>query len=334
MAKRVNLLIIISIFCLILSSCKKEESYFQTAGEIFKTSYQIKYKYTRALGEEIHARLDSFDLSLNPFNKESTIYKVNNNEEVELDDWFIEVFNKAKEVSQVSNGKYDITSAPLINLWGFGFSKMDSIDEQSIDSLKEFVGYNKIRLDGRKVIKDDPRTILNASSIAKGYACDVIGELLDSYGITDYMVEIGGELNTKGKNPNGTCWRIEILKPLDDVSGQIKERMEIVELCDKSLATSGNYRNYYIRNGKKYAHTINPLTGYPAESAILSSTVLHKNCIIADAFATAFMTMELEEAVSIGNQFPEMDYLFIYADSDGNLQEKRSINMDKSIINY
>jgi thiamine biosynthesis lipoprotein len=271
--------------------------------------------------------LEKFDLSLNPFNQESIIYKVNNNEPVEVDDWFITVFNKAREISEISGGTYDITCAPLINLWGFGFSKIENANQQTIDSLKQFVGYEKVHLEGRKVIKDDPRLQLNASSIAKGYACDVIAQLFDSLGITDYMVEIGGEINAKGKSPRGNCWRIEITKPLDDATGQQQERMERVELCNKSLATSGNYRNYYVKDEKKIAHTINPLTGYPAESNILSASVFYPDCMTADAFATAFMTMELEKAVSIGDRIPELAYLFIYADAFGNLQEKKSSNL-------
>ena len=286
------------------------------------------------MDNEIQECLRRFDLSLNPFNKESIIYKVNNNEPAEADDWFIAVFNKAMEVSEISDGRYDITCAPFINLWGFGFEKIDdSTDIQhTIDSLKSFVGYRKVRLEGRKVIKDDPRLQLNASSIAKGYACDVIANLLESYDITNYLVEIGGEIHAKGKNPSGFCWRIEIPKPIDDASGYVSERMEVVQLCDKSMATSGNYRNYYVKDGKKYAHTINAATGYPAESNILSASVIYRDCMTADAFATVFMTMDLDTAVALGNRMQDLDYLFIYADEKGNLKEKRSANMDNYLL--
>jgi thiamine biosynthesis lipoprotein len=313
--------------CLLFFSCQKEKEkiYYETTGEVFKTSFHIKYKYTRDLGDAIQAELAKFDLSLNPFNSESIIYKVNNNQPVEVDDWFIHVFNKAREVSEISGGTYDITCAPLINLWGFGFSKTDQVNQHVIDSLKEFVGYNKVRLEGRTVIKDDLRLQLNASSIAKGYSCDVVAALLESYGIFDYMVEIGGEIAAKGKNSKGVCWKIEISKPHDDPTNQMSERMEIVELCDKSIATSGNYRNYYIKDGKKIAHTINPLTGYPSKSNILSASVFCSDCMTADAFATAFMTMDIEKAVAVGDEIPELDYIFIYVDSDGNLQNRKKM---------
>ena len=320
--------------CLFFTACKKDQLYYMTSGKVFNTKFEIKYKYNRILDVEIQECFDKFNLSLNPFNKESIIYKVNNNEPVEVDDWFITVFNKAMEVSEISGGTYDITCAPFINLWGFGFQKIDEVDDvqHAIDSLKQFVGYKKVRLEGRTVIKDDPRLQLNASSIAKGYACDVIANLLESYGITNYSVAIGGEIHTKGKNPLGFCWRIEITKPIDDATGWIKERMEVVGLCDKSLATSGDYRNFYIKEGKKIAHTINPLTGYPAGSNILSASVIYSDCMTADAFATVFMTKDLDEAVLIGNSFPELDYLFIYADEKGNLREKKSVNMDRYLV--
>ena len=322
------------ILPLILFGCKHESSYYRTSGDVFKTSFHIQYKYNRLLDKEIQDCFQKFDLSLNPFNKTSIIYKVNNNIPTEVDDWFIDVFNKAAEVSETSGGTYDITCAPFVNLWGFGFQKVDEGTDlqHTIDSLKQFIGYRKVRLDGRKVIKDDPRLELNASSIAKGYSCDVIASLLESHGITDYLVEIGGEIHAKGKNSSGLCWRVEISKPLDDASGQVNERMEVIQLCDKSLATSGNYRNFYIKNGIKYAHTINALTGYPAESNILSASVICSDCMTADAYATAFMTMDLDKAVSLGNQIQGLDYLFIYADANGNLQEKRSLNLDKYLI--
>ena len=326
--------IIILTFCLIFSACKHEKTYYQTSGEVFKTDFNIRYKYNRILDKEIQDCFGKFNLSLNPFNRESIIYKVNNNEPVEIDDWFITVFTKAMEISEISEGTYDITCSPFINLWGFGFQKVNEVTDlqHTIDSLKQFVGYRKVRLEDRKVIKDDPRLQLNASSIAKGYACDVIANLLESYEITDYLVAIGGEIHAKGKNPSGYCWRIEIPKPLDDASGRVNERMEVVGLCNKSIATSGDYRNFYVKDGKKYAHTINPLTGYPAESNILSASVIYSDCMTADAFATAFMTMRLDKAVAVGDRIQNLDYLFIYTDEKGNLQEKRSLNMDKYLI--
>jgi len=323
------LLIAIGGVGIFFSSCSKPEGYYLTEGEIFKTTVHIKYKYPKDLREEIFARLDSFDLSLNPFNKKSILYRVNHNEEVEVDDWFITVFNKAKEISELTGGAYDITCAPLVNLWGFGFEKMDEINSRTIDSLKQFVGYQKVWIEGRKVMKADPRLQLDASSIAKGYACDVIAQLFDSYGIKDYMVEIGGEIHAKGKNPQGKTWSIEIEQPIDDVAGFQQKRQELIYLKDRSIATSGNYRNFYLKDGKKYAHIIHPLTGYPVEGNLLSVSVIYPDCMTADAFATAFMVVGMDSACLIANRTPEMEYLFIYSDENDRFMEKKSANFDK-----
>ncbi|GHU87651.1 FAD:protein FMN transferase [Bacteroidia bacterium] len=317
---------------MMILSCQKKQEYYLSQGEIFHTSYHIKYEYKEPLGKQIQVVLDSFDLSLNPFNEKSVISKVNNNQPIEVDDFFVTVFNKAQEVSEVSGGAFDITCAPLVNLWGFGFDKTDSVTPEIIDSIKSFVGYRKVHLVGRKIVKDDPQIILNASAIAKGYSCDVVAELLESYGIKNYMIEIGGEVCAKGKNPNGVCWKIEITRPDDDRSGLKKDRFVVLGLCDRALATSGNYRNFYIKNGKKYAHTIDPFSGYPAENEMLSATVIAPDCMTADAYATAFMTLGLEKACAIGDNIPELVYYFIFSDEEGNLGVKYSSNMEKYIM--
>ena len=283
------------------------------------------------LTQKIDSEFQKFNLSLNPFNPNSIISKVNNNESVEVDDWFIEVFNRAKDVSDHSEGVFDITCAPLVNLWGFGFSKMDSITPHMIDSIKQFVGYQKIKLDGRKVIKEDPRILLNCSAIAKGYASDIIARLLEREGVENYMVEIGGEVTMKGVNQNGDCWRIGINKPEDDSTGIKNEVEEIVRLCKKGgVATSGNYRNFYVKDGKKYAHTIDPRTGYPSEQNILSATIVADDCITADAYATAFMAMGLEKARIAAKNIPGIEYYVIYSDENG----KHQIEYSKGMLQY
>lgn len=320
--------LVLSLWILIFTACTKQKQYFEESGSVFHTIYHIKYEGSELLTEKIDAELQKFNLSLNPFNPNSIISKVNQNEPVEADDWFIEVFNKAKEVSNHSEGVFDITCAPLVNLWGFGFSKMDSVTPQMIDSIKQFVGYQKVRLDGRKVIKDDPRILLNCSAIAKGYASDVIARLLEREGVENYMVEIGGEVTMKGVNQNGKCWRIGINKPEDDSTGIKNDVGEVVELCKKGgVATSGNYRNYYIKDGKKYAHTIDPRTGYPSEQSILSATIVADDCITADAYATAFMAMGLEKAREAAKNIPGIEYYVIYTDENGKHQIEYSTGM-------
>ena len=316
------------LWILMFTACTKQKQYFEESGSVFHTIYHIKYEGSEILTEKIDAEFQKFNLSLNPFNPNSIISKVNRNEPVEVDDWFIEVFNRAKEVSDHSEGIFDITCAPLVNLWGFGFSKMDSVTPQMIDSIKQFVGYQKIRLDGRKVVKDDSRILLNCSAIAKGYASDVIARLLEREGIENYMVEIGVEVTMKGVNQNGKCWRIGINKPEDDSTGVKNDIEEVVQLCKKGgVATSGNYRNYYVKDGKKYAHTIDPRTGYPSEQSILSATIVAEDCITADAYATAFMAMGLEKAREAAKNIPGIEYYVIYSDENGKHQIEYSTGM-------
>lgn len=316
------------LWILMFTACTKQKQYFEESGSVFHTIYHIKYEGSEILTEKIDAEFQKFNLSLNPFNPNSIISKVNRNEAVEADDWFIEVFNKANEVSDHSEGIFDITCAPLVNLWGFGFSKMDSVTPQMIDSIKQFVGYQKVRLDGRKVVKDDSRILLNCSAIAKGYASDIIARLLEREGIENYMVEIGGEVTMKGVNQNGKCWRIGINKPEDDSTGVKNDIEEVVQLCKKGgVATSGNYRNYYIKDGKKYAHTIDPRTGYPSEQSILSATIVAEDCITADAYATAFMAMGLEKAREAAKNIPGIEYYVIYSDENGKHQIEYSTGM-------
>lgn len=299
---------------------KKDYTYYQEQGEIFTTGYHIKYAYSRSLKEEIVAKFGQFNLSLNPFMENSIISKINRNEPVKPDSFFLDVFRKSMDVSRKTGGKFDITISPLINAWGFGFQYMDSITPGTIDSLKQFVGFEKVAVDsGGNIVKEDSRITLNTSAIAKGYACDVIANLLASYGIENYMVEIGGEITARGMNDKGECWRIGVDKPIDDVSGMQHELQVILSLCDKALATSGNYRNFYIREGRKYAHTIDPHTGYPSQLDILGATVIADDCMTADAYATAFMAMGIEKSKETAKEISGLHYYFIYEMPDGTL---------------
>jgi thiamine biosynthesis lipoprotein len=316
------------LVCLFWMSCQQRPSYYEESGTVFHTLYQIKYQSEELLTDKIDAELQAFNLSLNPFNPNSILAKVNRNEDVEVDAWFTTVFNKAMEVSERSGGMFDVTAAPLINLWGFGFERKDSVSPQVIDSLMAFVGYRKIHLENKRVVKDDPRMMLNFSAIAKGFACDVIAALLEREGVTNYMVDIGGEVAVKGVNPDGNCWRVGISKPEDDAYGTCSDINEITRLCNKcGLATSGNYRNFYMKDGKKYAHTIHPLTGYPSEQTILSASILASDCMTADAYATAFMAMGVDAACRMAEGIPEIEYYLIYSGSDDTFQIKYSDGM-------
>lgn len=321
-------LLLLLLPLLFVSCNEKQVTYMEDKGEIFHTTYSIKYKYSRSLKAEIKAELARFDDSLNPFKPTSIISKVNNNEEVILDSLFINVFNKSQAVSEVSEGLFDITLSPLINAWGFGFKNIQNVTPQMIDSLKYIVGYEKIQLQNGQIIKADPRIQINTSGIAKGYSSDIIANLLRSYGITDYMVEIGGEVAAKGVNSIGECWHIGIDKPVDEKVPAHRELQTIIQLCDKSMATSGSYRNFYIKDGKKYTHTINPKTGYPSESNILSVTVIADDCMTADAYATVFMLADTARIRSIA-QKENLSYLLLLDSGNDSLIDIKSSDFDK-----
>ena len=329
-------LIIGILFFTACSKGTKKESqltYFEDQGEIFHTYYHIKYEYDKPLTNEIMAELKKFDNSLNPFNDSSIIAKINRNDSVEVDSFFIEVFNKSMEVSRNTNGMFDITCAPFVNLWGFGFEKMNTVNQHMIDSLKQFVGYRKVRLEGNRVVKSDSRLELNTSAISKGYSTDLVCKLFDSIGVKNYMCEIGGEIRMKGVNPKGEKWIIGISKPIDDTIGVCSDIQTMLQISNKSVATSGNYRNFYIKNGKKYAHTINPLTGYPSEQDILSATVVADDCMTADAYATAFMALGVDASEKLVQKLEGVDYYFIYIRKDGSVGTKNTKGFEQYIMN-
>ena len=301
----------------VITTNQSKNQYQTIQGPIFGTIYQIKYQSDQSIQADVQAELTRFDYSLSPFKDQSIISKVNRNEEVELDSLFITVFNRSQEIAALSQGAFDITVAPLINAWGFGFKQGIHPDSTQVDSLLQYIGYETIHLKEGKITKENPQTILNCSAIAKGYSADVIGNLLDAKGISNYMINIGGEVLAKGVNPKNEPWQIGINKPTDD-SLSINQDLELIlALDDKALATSGNYRNFYIKDGKKYAHTINPRTGYPVQHAILSATVLADDCMTADALATTFMVVGLEESLQLLKQIPSVDACFIYTTETG-----------------
>ena len=287
---------------------------------VFGTIYKITYQSEENLKDEIEAELKKVDNSLSPFNKASVITHINENTDLTADSLFTEVFLLAKQISQETHGAFDITVAPLVNAWGFGFKNAAQVDSIMIDSLHQFVGIDKVELIDGKVVKKDPRLMLDCSAIAKGYGVDCVARLLDSKGIRNYMIDIGGELVMKGENPKMETWSIGVNKPIDDSLSVNQEIQAVLKLTNVGLATSGNYRNFYYKGGKKYAHTIDPRTGYPIQHNILSATVVAPDCATADAYATSFMVLGLDSAKQICNAHPELDAYFIYTTDKGNTE--------------
>lgn len=285
------------------------------------TSYNMTYqdKSGRDLQPKIEKILKDFDMSLSVYEPNSIISRVNRNEQdVKLDKYFKTVFYKSEEVTRQSNGYYDITVAPLVFAWGFGPGPRENIDSSYIDSLRQFVGMEKISIVDGKIVKQNPGVQIDVNAIAQGYSVDVIAEFLESKGLENYMVEIGGELRVKGVNSKGELWKIGIDKPIDSNMVPGANLQAILKIKDKSLATSGNYRKFFEKDGVKYAHSINPKTGYPVMSRLLSATVIANDCMTADAFATAFMVMGLEKSIIYINNQKELDVYFVYSDENGN----------------
>lgn len=290
----------------------------QESGSIFGTVYHVTYQCDSSLKAEIEQEMKKVDFSLSPFNKSSIITQINNNEEVIPDSLFIHVFNLSKQVSEQTKGAFDITVAPLVNAWGFGFKNAENITPELIDSLRSFVGFDMVELNqDHQIVKQDPRITLDCSAIAKGYGSDVVANFFNRKGINNYMIEIGGEIVVKGHNPKERKWRVGINKPIDDSLSTRNEIQTILEITDCAMATSGNYRNFYFKDGKKYAHTINPHTGYPVQHSILSATVIAPDCATADAYATSFMVMGLDGTKEILKQRPELQAYIIYSDEKG-----------------
>ena len=291
--------------------------YQHDQGVVFGTIYNVTYQSDKNLNEEILAVLNQVDASLSMFNEQSTISKINRNESVKPDNTFIEVFELAKKISEETSGAFDITVAPLVNAWGFGFKEGQMPDQQAVDSLLAIVGFKKIDLKGGNIVKQDPRIMLDCSAIAKGYGCDMVARLMRSRDIKNYMIEIGGEVVTSGISEKRLPWKIGVTKPTDDSLSVGQELQTVLNVTDKAMATSGNYRNFYYKNGKKYAHTIDPKTGKPVQHNILSATVLASNCATADAYATSFMVLGLDEARKVLEKHPELMAYFIYSDKNG-----------------
>lgn len=311
-------------------------------GAVFGTVYHITYQSEMDLQQGIDSVLQAVDNSLSPFNEHSVITAINNNVDMSVDQMFTEVFRLSLEVAATTGGAFDITVAPLVNLWGFGFKNMDKVSDEKVDSLLEYVGLDKVRLVGEKddtarvcrykIQKDKPQTMLDCSAIAKGYGVDAVGKYLEDNGITNYMVEIGGEIRVRGVNPQGNLWRIGINKPDDDLKGVSTEIEEVLQVTQLSMATSGNYRNFYEKDGKRYAHTIDPRTGFPVQHSLLSSTVLAQDCAKADAYATAFMVLGMDEAKKVLAKHTELMAFFIYTDKDGNTREWYSEGLKNLIV--
>lgn len=300
---------------MIMTGCAQKVKYQYTEGKVYGTFYHISYESPRDLQQEIRQEMEMVNASLSMFNPNSVIARINRNETDSTDILFRKMFQMARKVNQATDGGYDITVAPLVNAWGFGTQREAFPDSARIDSLLQLVGMDKLTLENDRLVKQVEGIQLDASSIAKGLGLDVVAEYLESQGIRNYMVEIGGEVRVKGLSDKGRPWRIGIDRPQDDVTAQSRQLQMIVGLTSGALATSGNYRNFYIHEGKKYAHTINPKTGFPVQTEVVGASVFAPTCMEADAYATGFMVVGLEKAKKVITESPELEACLIYQEN-------------------
>jgi thiamine biosynthesis lipoprotein len=273
--------------------------YQHDEGFIFGTVYSVTYQSEQNLKTEIEAALMQVDAEFSMFNEQSTVARMNRGEQVNQSKMFKEVFQLAQTVHKETDGAFDITVAPLVNAWGFGFKHEQMPTPAQVDSLLKI------------------RNQYDFAAIAKGYGSDVVARLLRSHDVSNFMVEIGGEIVTQGISERRLPWKVGVTKPTDDSLSVSGELQTILNVTDIAMATSGNYRNFYYKGGKKYAHTIDPKTGYPVQHSLLSATVLANNCAVADAYATSFMVMGIERAQQLLERHPELMAYFIYAKPDG-----------------
>ena len=311
---------------------EQKPRYYHDAGDVFGTYYNIRYEAKGSLCDSIQAALTAFDNSLSMFNPHSILSAVNANRDTTTDAAFEAMWAEATRVYDLSNGAFDITVGPLVNYWGFG-SKNRNIDiskSRDIDSITEFVGFEKVRLENHKVIKYDARIQLDAGAVAKGQACDMIAAVLARQGCENYLVDIGGEVVAHGLNDKGEPWHVGITKPNLNNEGAQEDLQEILAVTDVKMATSGNYRNYYYADGERRSHTIDPRTGYPVQHAVLSATVVASSCMRADAMATACMVLGAEDAMDMIARAEDAACYLIVAQNDS-LVVIKSPNWDEKL---
>ncbi|WP_439488603.1 FAD:protein FMN transferase [Algoriphagus sp.] len=298
------------------------------AGQTMGTTYKVTYldEENRDLQPAIDSLLRVFNQSLSTYIPDSELSKFNQGDTIDFNlPFLLPVLETSRTVYENTNGAFDPTVGPLVNIWGFGPTGPELKDSVDIKLMLGSVGFDKIDFDQKQLRKKSPGIYLDFSAIAKGYGSDVIADFLKSAGITDFLVEIGGELVANGVNEKGELWKVGINRP--EESANASELISIIALQNRGMATSGNYRNFYMRDSVKISHTINPATGYPVNHSLLSATVLAENCMLADAYATAMMVMGKEKALALDSALSEIDVFLIYDDGNGGYKTFASENL-------
>ena len=311
--RKTIVLVILCCFLIGCSSVEKQHFFGTTQGSYYSITYYDEQN------RDFHRDFDSIfkevESTLSLWDENSIIRRVNRNDtSVVLNDIFIDNFNYAIKAAELSEGYFDPTIGPLVSAWGFHFKEGMEMTPEIVDSLKQFVDYRKIKIENGKVVKENQNMTLDFNAVAQGYTADMIGAFLLSQNVGDFLVDVGGEILAKGRKPNGELWKVGIEKPAENKDSE-RIVQEIVELHDKSIVTSGNYRKYVEYDGKRYSHSLNPKTGYPSENTLLSATIICDNTAWADCLASICMLVGIEKAKEI---IETSDYsieaLFIYVE--------------------
>jgi thiamine biosynthesis lipoprotein len=339
-AKNSDMREIFSVCLLTMFVFKGEVSLAQNSpvyleGEAQGTTYHITYydAEMRDFQYEIDSILYFYDKSVSTYDSSSIISHINQNKpNVIVDAYFTTCFLKAKQIWKSTNGAFDPTVYPLVNAFGFGPGKKEKIESKKIDSLLQFVGFEKINLKRNKISKKDPRVCLDFNAFAQGYSVDVIAAFLKSQNIESFLVEIGGELKVNGKQPNGNAWLIGVEQPIDNKTTGNPIQLIVKLEKNQAVATSGNYRRFFVENGIKYVHHIDPKTGYPTKNNLLSATIITDQCIASDATATGVLVMGLEKAKQYLAKHPEIQAYLIYSGEDGSYQTFQTAGFEQLIV--
>ncbi len=342
------------ISIIIFSACKPEPhaeatvtDYARFNGKTMGTTYSVLYQdenrnvykaeidsILAAINQEVSTYIEDSDISLfNQSANTATEFHTHENPH------FYANLIAAQKIFEQTNGNFDPTVMPLVNYWGFGYTEKRTInaaDETKIKTLLESVGFATLTLEQEEtlitLLKENPATQLDFSAIAKGYAVDVIAQFLKAKNINNFLVEIGGETVCSGESIRGDNWAIGINIPSREA--KTTDVKQIVSITDKGLATSGNYRNYHIaEDGSIYAHTINPTTGFPEKSNLLSATVIADDCMTADAFATAFMVMGKDKAIELAKKLSNIEIFLIFGTEDGEMNTYNSEGFNQFLTN-
>lgn len=305
------------------------------------TTYNITFVGAPATGAQLKPSVDSLlvaiNASMSTYIPSSLISQLNASQEIEnpmaIDDHFAAVFARSIEIHELTASAFNPAIGPLIAAWGFGAQEPRALTDEEVSTLKEHTDFSVFQFDAQNqtVSKSNPNAQIDFSAIAKGYGVDAVGLFLEQKGINNYFVEIGGEVRTRGQHPASRPWRTGIDVPSPNQNTTQRQLQIAINLNDQALATSGNYRNFYVRDGQKYVHTINPFTGYPEESDLLSVSVIAADCMTADAFATAFMVLGSERAMKLASSIENLEAYFIISDASGNLVETKTAGFPPAI---